>query len=72
MPELDPFDARLTAAVHAFADRAATDVDAAAMAERAVGRRRAGAFAWLGPRCRSPRGSSCSAGCCWPRCSARR
>jgi hypothetical protein len=47
MPELDPFDARLTAAVHAFADRAVTGVDAVAMAERSVGRRRTGAFAWL-------------------------
>ena len=32
MPELEPFDARLEAAVHAFADRAQTSVDAAAMA----------------------------------------
>ena len=48
MPELDPFDVRLTAAVHAFADRAATSVDATAVAARAVGRRRSGAFAWLG------------------------
>jgi hypothetical protein len=47
MPELDPFDARLSAAVHAFADRAATGVDAVAMAERSVRRRRTGAFAWL-------------------------
>ncbi|MCU0478197.1 MAG: hypothetical protein MUE92_05570 [Chloroflexi bacterium] len=49
MPELDPFDVRLTAAVRAFADRSETSVDATAMAERAIGRRRrpAGAFAWL-------------------------
>jgi hypothetical protein len=47
MPELDPFDARLAAAVHAFADRAETRVDAMAVAERAVGRRRAGVVAWL-------------------------
>jgi hypothetical protein len=47
MPELDPFDARLTAAVHAYADRAETGVDATAVAARAVGRRRTGAFAWL-------------------------
>jgi hypothetical protein len=48
MPELDPFDARLTTAVRAFADRAETGVDAVAVAGRAMGRRRAGAFAWLG------------------------
>lgn len=47
MPELDRFDARLTAAVHAFADHAETGVDATAVAARAVGRRRRGAFAWL-------------------------
>jgi len=47
MPELDPFETRLTAAVHAFADRAQTGVDATAVAARSVGRRRTGAFAWL-------------------------
>ena len=47
MPELDRFEARLTDAVHAFADRAATGVDASSVAARAVGQRRAGAFAWL-------------------------
>ena len=36
MPELEPFDARIEAAVHAFADRALTSVDAAATAERAM------------------------------------
>ncbi len=48
MPELDPFDIRLTAAVRSFADRADTDVDAAAVAERASRRRTAGAAGWLG------------------------
>ena len=48
MAELDLFEARLSEAVHAFADRAATGVDASAVAARAVGRRRAGTFAWLG------------------------
>jgi len=48
MPELDPFETRLTAAVHAFADRAETKVDAMEVAERVVGRRRLGSFAWLG------------------------
>jgi hypothetical protein len=48
MPELDPFDARLTSAVRAFADRAETSVDAAAVAERAIGHRGRSAFAWLG------------------------
>jgi hypothetical protein len=48
MPEVDPLDARLTAAVHAYADRAVTRVAAAAVAERAIGRRRSGAVAWLG------------------------
>ncbi len=40
MPELDPFEARLAAAVHAFADRAETSVDAMAVADRAIGSRR--------------------------------
>lgn len=48
MPELEPFDARLEAAVHAFADRAQTSVDAAATAERAMRRRHRGRLAWLG------------------------
>jgi hypothetical protein len=48
MPELDPFDARLEAAVHGFADRAQTSVDAAAVAERAMRRRHHGRLAWLG------------------------
>ncbi len=46
MPELDPFDARLTDAVHALADRAETDVDALAVAERAISAGRRGRFAW--------------------------
>lgn len=48
MPELDPFDARLTSAVRAFADRAETGVDPVAVAAHAVRPRRRGAFAWLG------------------------
>ena len=48
MPELDPFDTRLEAAVHGFADRAQTSVDAAATAERAMGHRHRGRLAWLG------------------------
>ncbi len=48
MPELDPFDARLERAVHAFADAAHTRVDAAATAERAIRRGRAGGLSWLG------------------------
>lgn len=48
MPELDPFDARLEAAVHGFADRAQTSVDAAATAERAMLHRHRGRLAWLG------------------------
>lgn len=49
MPELDPFDVRLTAAVRAFADRAETSVDATAVAKRTIGQRRrpAGALGWL-------------------------
>ena len=47
MPELTPFDARLGAGVHAFADRAQTSVDAAAMAELAMRPRRRGRLAWL-------------------------
>jgi hypothetical protein len=48
MPELDPFDARLQAAVRAFADRVDTRVDAAAMAERTIGTRQTGIRAALG------------------------
>ncbi len=48
MPELDPFDARLEHAVRAFADAAHTRVDAAATAERAIRRGRAGGLSWLG------------------------
>lgn len=48
MPELDPFDSRLEAAVHAFADGAQTRVDAAATAERTIRRGRAGRLSWLG------------------------
>jgi hypothetical protein len=47
MPELDRFDARMQAEVHAFADGAVTDVDAMAVAERAIPARRGGALAWL-------------------------
>lgn len=47
MPELGPFDARLEHAVHAFADRAQTSVDAAAVAGRAIGHRRTGPWAVL-------------------------
>lgn len=39
MPELDPFEMRLAAAVHALADRADTRVDAAAVARETIGRR---------------------------------
>lgn len=48
MPELEPFDARLGAAVHRFADRAQTGVEAAATAERAMRVRHRGRLAWLG------------------------
>lgn len=48
MPELDQFERRLAASVHAFADRADTGVDPVAVAERAVGRRRFASFVWLG------------------------
>ncbi len=48
MPELEPFEARLAAAVHSFADRADTGIDAMAVAERSVGGRRARTFSWLG------------------------
>jgi hypothetical protein len=48
MPERDPFDDRLAQAVHAFADRARTSVDAVAVAEQAIGPRRAGPLAMLG------------------------
>ena len=48
MPEVELFEARLAAAVHAFADRAETKVDAMEVAERVIERRRVGSFAWLG------------------------
>jgi hypothetical protein len=48
MPELDPFEARLTAAVRSFAGRAETSVDAMAVAERTVRRRRTGSLGALG------------------------
>jgi hypothetical protein len=48
MPELDRFDARLEHTFHAFADAAHTRVDAAATAERAIRRGRAGRVSWLG------------------------
>jgi hypothetical protein len=48
MAELDPLDARLTAAVRAIADRAQTSVDATATAERAMRHRRVGPPTWLG------------------------
>jgi hypothetical protein len=47
MAELDPFEARLAGAVRAFADRAQTDVDAAGVAARAIGRRPTGPWAVL-------------------------
>lgn len=47
MPELDAFDARIDAAVRAFADRALTSVDAASVAASAVGHRRTGPWAIL-------------------------
>lgn len=46
MRELDPFEARLAAAVHAFADSAETSVDAMEVAERSIRRRRRGILAW--------------------------
>lgn len=48
MPELDSFDVRLEHAVHAFADRAQTRVDAVAVAGQAIGHRRTGPLAVLG------------------------
>jgi hypothetical protein len=48
MPDPVTFDARLEAAVHAFADRAVTSVDAAAVAAHAARTRRHGPLAWLG------------------------
>jgi hypothetical protein len=47
MPELDHFDLRIEHAVHAFADRAQTSVDAVAVAARAMGRRQTGPWAVL-------------------------
>ena len=46
MPELDPFEVRLAAEVHAFADQAATSVDAMEVAERSIRRRPHGILAW--------------------------
>jgi len=48
MPEPDPFDARVRAAVHGFADQAQTSVDAAATAAEAIRRGQAGRHTWLG------------------------
>jgi hypothetical protein len=48
MPELDPFEARLTRAVHAFADRAETRVDPISVADQAIGHRRFASLSWLG------------------------
>jgi hypothetical protein len=48
MPELDPFDIRLAAAIRTFADRAETRVDATDMANRTIGRRRFASLVWLG------------------------
>ena len=42
MRELDPFEVRLAAEVHAFADRAVTGVDAMEVAERSIRQRRRG------------------------------
>jgi hypothetical protein len=46
MPELDPFEIRVAAAVHAIADRADTRVDAAAVARESVGQRPVWSVAW--------------------------
>jgi len=48
MPELEPFEIRLGAAIRAFADRAETRVDAMTVANRTIGRRRFASLAWLG------------------------
>lgn len=48
MSELESFEVRVTTAVHAFADRAETEVDAVAVAARAISRRRTGMLAVLG------------------------
>ena len=50
MPELDAFEVRLAAAIHAFADRAETRVDAMDTATRAVGHRRFAWIIWFGRR----------------------
>jgi hypothetical protein len=47
MPELQPFEARLTVAVRSFADRADTRVDATAVAERSIRHRPSGGAGWL-------------------------
>lgn len=48
MPELDPLDVKLTAAVRSYADRADTRVDAMAVAGRVVRQRRFGALGLFG------------------------
>lgn len=48
MAELDRFDSQLTAAVQGFADRARTEVDAAAVATHAARGRRRDSMRWLG------------------------
>ncbi|MCI4355237.1 MAG: hypothetical protein L3K06_07730 [Thermoplasmata archaeon] len=48
MPELGSFDGRIEAAIHAFADRADTRVDAAAVASRVIGRRRIASYVLAG------------------------
>ena len=47
MPELDPFDARLAKAVHSFADRASTRVDAVEVTRRAAAAHPRSRGAWL-------------------------
>jgi len=46
MPELDPFEARIAAAVQSLADRTDMRVDAAAVARETVGRRPFWSIAW--------------------------
>lgn len=47
MTEIQEFEGRLATAVRSIADRASTDVDAVAVAERAIQRRRAVGETWL-------------------------
>jgi hypothetical protein len=54
MHELDPFELRLAAVLHAMADEADTRVDAAAVARDAIGRRPFWAVAWSGLRIMAP------------------